>query len=63
MLTRRPHSSAQGSCGEDHNECVLWVFLMNKLGKQWTAMRFVCDLADCCHREAALLSLSWGHWC
>lgn len=61
MLPRcPPYPSAQGSCGEDHNECELWVFLMNKLGTQWTAMRFVCDLTDCCHREAALLSLSRG---
>lgn len=25
------------SCGEDHNESVLWVFIMNELGTQWTA--------------------------
>lgn len=49
-----------GSCGEDHNESVLWVFIMNELGTQWTATRAMCDLPDCCHGEAALLSLSWG---
>lgn len=48
------------SCGEDHNESVLWVFIMNELGTQWTAMRAMCDLSNCCHGEAALLSLSWG---
>lgn len=48
------------SCGEDHNESVLWVFIMNELGTQWTATRAMCDLSNCCHGEAALLSLSWG---
>jgi len=49
-----------GSCGEDHNKSVPWVFLMNELGTQWTALKTMCDLADCCHGEAALLSLGWG---
>lgn len=25
---------------------------MNEPGTQWTAMRAMCDLADCCHGEA-----------
>lgn len=61
-MNRMPPASplGAGSRGEDHNESVPWVFLMNKPGTKWTATRIMCDLADCCHGEAALLSPSRG---
>lgn len=58
MLPAFPLSA--GSCGEDHNESGPWVFLMNEPGSRWTATRAMCDLAHCCHGEAALLSPSRG---